>query len=92
LIGSPRMTELLKQWRQRFDIIVLDSSPALAVTDPVVLSAKVDAVLVVARSGSTTQQSLMRTRDILLRANANIAGFVMNAINPHSLEYRQYYN
>lgn len=91
LLGSKYMAELMNQWRSQFDIVVLDTSPALSVTDAVVLSSKVDAVLLVARAEETTRQSLLRTRDVLFRANAKIAGFIVNAVNPNSWEYHQYY-
>ncbi len=91
LLGSKHMAKLMEQWRGEFDIVVMDTSPALSVTDAVVLSSKVDAVLLVARAGETTEQSLLRTRDVLFRANAKIAGFIVNAVNPNSWEYHQYY-
>jgi polysaccharide biosynthesis transport protein len=91
LLGSKHMAELVELWRTQFDSVVIDSSPVLSVTDTVVLSSKVDAVLLVARSEGTTKHSLLRTRDVLLRANATIAGFVLNAVDPHSWDYHQYY-
>jgi capsular exopolysaccharide synthesis family protein len=91
LLGSKHMAELVELWRTQFDSVVIDSSPVLSVTDTVVLSSKVDAVLLVARSEETTKQSLLRTRDVLLRANATIAGFVLNVVDPHSWDYHQYY-
>lgn len=92
LLGSKQMTELMAQWCSQFDIVVMDTSPVLSVTDAVVLSAKVDAVLLVARAQETTKQSLLRTRDVLFRANAKIAGFIVNAVDPNSWDYHQYYN
>jgi capsular exopolysaccharide synthesis family protein len=91
LLGSKYMASLMEQWRSEFDMVVMDTSPALSVTDAVVLSSKVDAVLLVARAEETTKQSLLRTRDVLFRANAKIAGFIVNAVNPNSWEYHQYY-
>ena len=91
LLGSKYMAEVIALWCSQFDIVVMDASPVLSVTDAVVLSSKVDAVLLVARSERTTTQSLLRSRDMLLRANATIAGFVVNAVDPNSWEYHQYY-
>jgi succinoglycan biosynthesis transport protein ExoP len=91
LLGSKYMAELMALWCSQFDFVVMDASPVLPVTDAVVLSSKVDAVLLVARSERTTTQSLLRTRDMLFRANATIAGFVVNAVDPNSWEYHQYH-
>jgi len=92
LLGSGYMVELMDLWRNQFDIVVMDASPALSVTDAVVLSSKADAVLLVVRAEETTKQSLLRTRDVLFRANAKIAGFIVNAVDPNSWDYHQYYN
>jgi Mrp family chromosome partitioning ATPase len=45
----------------------------------------------VARSEKTGRQSLMRARDLLKKAQANIAGVVVNDLSFDSVEYRQYY-
>jgi len=91
LLGSKYMAELIALWCSQFDIVVMDASPVLLVTDAVVLSSKVDAVLLVARSEQTTTHSLLRARDMLVRANAKIEGFVVNAVDPSSWDYHQYY-
>ena len=48
-------------------------------------------VVLVARSEQTRRQSLMRTRDILRKVRANIAGVVVNDLSFDSVEYREYY-
>lgn len=91
LLGSKYMTDLIGMWSAQFDLVVMDTPPVLSVTDAVVLSSKVDAVVLVARAEETTKQSLLRSRDILLRANGTIAGFIINAVDLNSWEYHQYY-
>jgi len=91
LLGSKRMKEFLDVWRRDFDFVVVDTPPVLSVTDPVVMSRNVDAVLLVVRSEHTTKQSLLRTRDILLRANALIAGVLVNRVNLNSTDHYYYY-
>jgi len=91
LLGSKKMAELIEQWRGQFDVVLIDTSSVLSVTDAVVLSSKVDGVLLVVRSEATTKQSLLRARDVLVRANANIAGFIVNAVDLNSWDYHQYY-
>ena len=48
-------------------------------------------VVLIARSEKTGRQSLVRTRDILKKVRANIAGVVVNDLSFNSVEYRQYY-
>ena len=45
----------------------------------------------IARSEKTGRQSLIRTRDVLRKVRANIAGVVVNDLSFDSVEYRQYY-
>lgn len=91
LMGSSRMKEALENWQQSFDFIVIDTPPLLSVTDAVILSQFVDAVVLVARYGQTSKNSLLRARDLLLRANAKIAGVVMNKVDVSSPDHYQSY-
>ena len=91
ILGSVRMRRLLDGCRERFDFVVIDSPPVLAVTDAVVLSKSADAVLLVLRSAQTGEQSLLRARDLLRRVNAKIAGVLVNRANLHSSDYYDSY-
>jgi capsular exopolysaccharide synthesis family protein len=90
-LGSVPMRHLLNNCRERFDFVVIDTPPVLAVTDAVVLSKSADGVLLVVRSAQTSQQSLLRARDLLLRVNARIAGVLVNRANLHSPDYYDSY-
>ncbi len=91
LVGSLRMKTLIKALATRFDFVIIDTPPVLAVTDAVVLSTRVDSVLLVARSGSTRQSQLKHAVLRLREVNANISGVVLNRINKQSGEYYHYY-
>jgi capsular exopolysaccharide synthesis family protein len=90
LLGSPRMGELVQEWRSNYDFIILDTPPVLSVTDAVVVSAHCDGVILVVRSGVTTKQSLIRVRDLFLRSRKRIAGVVMNAFDLKSVDHYLY--
>jgi capsular exopolysaccharide synthesis family protein len=81
-LASNAMKAAMDRWRGNFDYVVLDTPPVAMVTDAVVLGARTDAVLLVAKASQTTRQALARTRDRLLRANARIAGVVINGVDP----------
>jgi succinoglycan biosynthesis transport protein ExoP len=91
LLGSERMHELIRRWRTEYDYVVLDTPPALAVTDAVILSATADAVILVARADSTPRSALRRARDLFAQINAPILGMVLNAVNFNSPDYYQTY-
>src|SRR5271165_93718 len=81
-LASKAMAAALQTWRKNYDHVVVDTPPVAMVTDAVVLAARADAVLLVAKASGTTRQALRRTRDVLLRANARIAGVVVNGVDP----------
>jgi len=91
MLASDAMPQLLQRWRGEYRYIVIDTPPVLAVTDAVVCARAADVVVLIARSEKTGRQSLVRTRDILRKVRANIAGVVVNDLSFNSVEYRQYY-
>jgi capsular exopolysaccharide synthesis family protein len=91
LLSSSRMKHLLAQWRDMFDHVIIDSPPALALTDAVRLSIEADAVLLVIRSAKTSKAALRRVSAILAQVNANVLGIVINALDPTSPDQDDYY-
>jgi tyrosine-protein kinase Etk/Wzc len=89
LLSSGRMDALLEEARERADLVLIDSPPVLAVSDCLPLSAKVDGVLLVTRSGVTQRQSLIRTKAVLEKVGARVVGVVVNGLSPR--ETRRYY-
>jgi capsular exopolysaccharide synthesis family protein len=91
LVGSSRMKALIKALATRFDFVIIDTPPILAVTDAVVLATRVDTVLLVTRAGSTRQSQLKHAVLRLQEVNANMSGVILNRINKQSGEYYHYY-
>ena len=91
LLASTNMRDVLAELREQFDHIVIDTPPTLSVTDAVVLSPRVDAVVLVIRSNHTTKQALRRARDILMQVNAKVSGVLLNAVDLSSPDYYYYY-
>jgi succinoglycan biosynthesis transport protein ExoP len=85
LLSSALMQELLSRWRDEYDHVIIDSPPALSVTDAVLLSVQADAVLLVVRASQTTTGAVVRTRDLLLHVKCNLLGVVLNAVDLASL-------
>jgi Mrp family chromosome partitioning ATPase len=90
-MASSEMKQVLADVKDKFDHIVIDTPPALSVTDAVVLSPSMDAVILVIRSGQTTKQALRRARDLLMQVNARVTGVLLNAVDLRSPEYYYYY-
>jgi succinoglycan biosynthesis transport protein ExoP len=91
LISSSVMKQLMQEWAEKYDLIILDGPPVLPVIDSVLLSELADLVLVITRFGRTSVNSLRTTHRLLSRqVRANI-GAVLNAVAQGSEGYYDYY-
>lgn len=76
LLGSQSSRKLLNELRARFDYVIVDSTPLLAVTDAAVLGAAADGVLVIARFGQTKREQLTHAVGNLESVGAPMLGAV----------------
>jgi capsular exopolysaccharide synthesis family protein len=81
LLASQEMVVLLKRVAARFDFVIIDSPPVLAVTDPAILAGLVDGVLLVAASGATPRGGLIRTKKIMEASGARTLGLAVNKLD-----------
>lgn len=90
LLASHRMAEMMRQWQQEYDRVIIDTAPILAVSDSLAPAARADAVLLVVRAGVTRKKALVRARELLRRANASVLGAVVNDIDLRTDSYYGY--
>jgi Mrp family chromosome partitioning ATPase len=84
------MSAIIDSWRNQFDYVLIDTPPAVPVTDPVILSRKVDSVIVVVRFAVTSQPCIERTIRLLRDVRAPRLGVLVNAMDLRSPEYFHY--
>jgi Mrp family chromosome partitioning ATPase len=87
ILGSSAFDELLGHLRTRYDVIFIDSPPAILVTDAVSMSSKADAVLWVAQAGVVTRPFLSRATHIIERNGMPVIGFVVNRMTRQLSRY-----
>lgn len=92
LLQSDKFLALAKLLSEKFDRVIFDSPPILAVTDAAVLSRVVDGTIMVVRAGRTTYDAVMRSKRAISTVNPNIVGVVLNDVNLKSPHYGSYYN
>jgi len=91
LLGSGRMLALLTELQQRFDVVVLDTPPTLAVADAVVLAPRVSGVVLVVRSGRVARQQVKRAQEALAAVKANLLGVVLDGVKNDDSKGGYYY-
>ncbi|QDU64457.1 Tyrosine-protein kinase YwqD [Planctomycetes bacterium Pan216] len=78
LLTSPHFEELVEGVREKFDFVVIDTPPVLAVSDPSVVAVRVDGVLLVLRLSKSGRHPAERAKELLSRHGVNVIGVVVN--------------
>ncbi len=81
LLTGLRLRPVLESLRERFDYVIVDSPPLLAVTDPGVVGPQVDGVILTLRSTKNARVEAKRAKEILDNLGINIFGVVVNALD-----------
>lgn len=87
LLASPKMVGLIEEVRQRYDIVIVDTSPLLVVTDPLLTAAAVDGIVLVIRAAVTRRHDAERCQDLLNTLQTPVLGLVINGIDLGQLGY-----
>jgi len=93
LLGGRKMSGLISELKKIADVILLDAPPLTVVADAAVLSKSVDGVLIVVRSMVASRSSLLKTKELLTNAKANIIGVAFNCARMNEIveNYQSYY-
>lgn len=81
LLSSPHMRSLLESAKQDFDQIILDGPPVLGLADALILAAQSSATLITVRAEHTRMVMLENALTRLRRAQAPLAGILLNRID-----------
>ncbi len=97
LIGSLRMKEFLADMQTRYDLILIDTPPVIAVTDAQIVSTLVDGMILVVSSGVTQTELAKRSKDLILKVGGKVIGLVLNNFDIYNTygsyyKYYRYYN
>lgn len=90
MLDSQEMRTFLKQMREEYDLIILDSPPIIAVTDSEILTSMVDGTMLVVSSENTEIEMMERSVELIRRENTQFLGTVLNNFSYKS-GYGSYY-
>lgn len=91
MLGSQRMKELIEQLTKEFDLVIFDMPPVATVTDAQIIASETDGTLLVVRERVTKKQGVLKAKELLSMANANILGVIYNATKKSNESSYYYY-
>jgi len=95
VLESEAMKDFLDEMRHRFDIIILDSAPIVAVVDSEILAKKVDGTLLVVSADKTETNLMVDAVDLIKKNNSPFLGTVLNNFKNkkgYGYYFKYYYN
>lgn len=85
------MKHFVEESAKVYDYIIIDTPPINTVADAQIVSTYVDGVVLVVKSGDTTEDELNEAIDAVRRAGGNLCGTVLNDLNMKSVKYAYKY-
>ena len=95
VMESKAMKNFLEEMRNRFDIIILDSAPVIAVIDSEILAKMVDGTILVVSADKTETKLMLDAVDLLKKDGVPFLGTVLNNFkykNGYGYYYKYYYS
>ena len=80
LLSGDRFRELLAVLRDEYEVIVVDTPPVLAVTDPLVVAPLADGVVLTTRLDAKSRRKCLSTLERLESVGAKMLGVVINGV------------
>jgi len=84
------LDETLAKLRERYDYVIIDSSPVFAADDSTTLAPKVDGTLFVVRSRFSRSSIVKEALDLLYQRHATVLGLILNRIDASNRSYHYY--
>ncbi len=91
ILNSRRMSELVQDVKQRFDLVLIDSPPILGVSDASVLASEVDLTMIVVQHRKLPRNMLIRVKQAVENVGGHVIGVVLNNVDVRSDSQYQYY-
>ncbi len=90
MLNSRRMTELIAELREKFDMVLVDAPPILGVSDSSVIVRSVDMTALVIQHRRFPRAMLARVKSAVINAGGNLLGAVLNNVDIRMDQYYQY--
>jgi succinoglycan biosynthesis transport protein ExoP len=91
ILNSRRMSDLIRDVKHRFDLVLVDSPPMLGVSDASVIASEVDLTMIVVQHRKLPKNMLLRVKQAIENVGGNVLGVVLNNVDVRSDSQYQYY-
>jgi capsular exopolysaccharide synthesis family protein len=91
ILNSQRMTDLIRNTKVKYDLVMFDSPPILGVSDGAVLASEVDLSIMVIEHRRFPRSMLQRVKQAVVNVGGNLLGVVLNKVDTkHDSGYGYY--
>ncbi|NOV00228.1 CpsD/CapB family tyrosine-protein kinase [Paenibacillus planticolens] len=88
LLASNQMDILLEELRANYDMVIVDTTSVLSLTDAKIMATKCDGTLLIVKFGKMKRGIAKKVKEELLLAKVNLIGVVMNEMkSEHAASY-----
>jgi len=87
LLSSARMRALVKEAREEYGFVVIDSPPVLNLADSRILATQVEGMVLVVKGGATARELAQRAQAHTQEVGGNVIGVVLNNLDVRTDEY-----
>ena len=92
LVTSDALKKLVAEVEKKYDRIVIDSPPILAVSDPLIIASLADGLLYVTKFDRSKRHLSKKCLEQLQNGGATIIGAIINEVDLRKARYSYYYN
>jgi polysaccharide biosynthesis transport protein len=90
LVHSPRLAEVVRLAREKFDTIIIDTPPMINIADARIIARLGDALILVVRSGTTTRDAALLAKSRFVEDGTPLLGTILNFWNAKTPGYAYY--
>jgi tyrosine-protein kinase Etk/Wzc len=92
LLATPLIRQLIEDLREKADVVIIDTPPVLAVSDPLILGGYANGVVMVTSARRSTKDALAKALDQLAVDQVPVLGIVLNGTSSRAAKsYARYY-
>jgi capsular exopolysaccharide synthesis family protein len=92
LIDSVQMSELIADWTEEYDLVIIDAPPITVASDATLLAKQCGGLVFVLRPGVADRESVEYAQELLTQSQPNVLGMILNGVEiDKQKRYSNYY-